>query len=114
MERRSVALDRIEEYQRRQGRLAPPFTLHLDERASALTVPRQAVFEREGKMVVYRQGTSELEPVEVTLGPGSAGRVVIESGLAPGDVVALADPNRKRERSETPQPGSSTPGTPAP
>lgn len=91
-------------------------TLHLDERASALTVPRQAVFEREGKMVVYRkgQGTGGLEPVAVTLGPGSAGRVVIESGLAPGDVVALADPNRKQEPSETPPSGSSTPGTPAP
>ena len=91
-------------------------TLHLDERASALTVPRQAVFEREGKMVVYRQKAGGLEPVAVTLGPGSAGRVVVESGLAPGDVVALADPNRKREPpgQETPQPGSSTPGTPAP
>lgn len=89
-------------------------TLNLDERPKALTVPRQAVFEREGKMVVYRQKAGgELEPVEVTLGPGSAGRVVVESGLRPGDVVALADPNRKEEPSETPSQGTA-PGTPAP
>lgn len=90
-------------------------TLILDERPRAITVPRQAVFEREGKMVVYRQAGEELEPVAVTLGPGSAGRVVIESGLAPGDVVALADPNRKPEEpSETPASGPAAPGAPAP
>lgn len=83
-------------------------TLELDERPRALTVPRQAVFEREGKMVVYRQEAGgALEPVAVTLGPGSAGRVVIESGLAAGDVVALVDPNRKPEPSATPAEGVS-------
>lgn len=89
-------------------------TLNLDERPKALTVPRQAVFEREGKMVVYRRERQEaggdLEPVEVTLGPGSAGRVVVESGLRPGDIVALSDPNRKQEPSDTPSEGT-TPGT---
>lgn len=84
--------------------------LLLDERPRALTVPRQAVFEREGKMVVYKSDGKDLEPVEVALGPGSAGRVVIESGLAAGDVVALVDPNRKEEPSGTPPSQGAAPG----
>jgi len=85
--------------------------LRLDGRAQALTVPRQAVFERDGKTVVYRKGRggAGFEPATVTLGPSGAGRVVIESGLAPGDVVALADPARPSAQ-ETPESESSPAG----
>jgi HlyD family secretion protein len=72
-------------------------TLTLDDRPDALTVPRQAVFEREGKTVVYRRRRDGFEPAEVTLGPSGAGKVVVEKGIAPGDVLALADPTRPRE-----------------
>jgi RND family efflux transporter MFP subunit len=73
--------------------------LLLDDRPDALTVPRQAVFDREGKMVVYRRrsGLGDFEPVEVALGPSGAGRVVVEKGLEPGDVVALRDPARPKK-----------------
>jgi HlyD family secretion protein len=71
--------------------------LALDDRRDAIAVPRQAVFEREGKMVVYRRKADGFEPVEVALGPSGAGRVVVEKGIAPGDVLALADPARRRE-----------------
>lgn len=65
----------------------------LEERERALVVPRQAVFEVDGKPVVYRlAGGGAFEPVEVELGGMSAGRVVVASGLAPGDRIALADP----------------------
>lgn len=64
------------------------------ERPDAIVVPRQAVFERDGLTIVYRRGTTGFEPVEVTLGAASAGRVVIESGLEPGDHIALRDPMR--------------------
>lgn len=72
-------------------------TLLLDERKSALLVPRQAVFDRDGRSVVYRKGgrgATGFEPVTVKLGPSTMGRVVIESGLAKGDVLALRDPTR--------------------
>ena len=72
-------------------------TLFLEERKEALAVPRQAVFEREGKMVVYRQTGEGFEPVEVTLGSSGAGKVVVEKGIAPGDRLALTDPTRPRE-----------------
>jgi HlyD family secretion protein len=72
-------------------------TLVLEERKEALAVPRQAVFEREGKMVVYRRKGDGFEPVEVTLGSSGAGKVVVEKGIAPGDLLALTDPTRPRE-----------------
>jgi multidrug efflux pump subunit AcrA (membrane-fusion protein) len=68
-------------------------TLILDK-ADALVLPRQAVIGKDGKNVVYRRGAHGFEPVEVELGAGTSGRVVIAKGLAAGDVVALRDPTR--------------------
>jgi HlyD family secretion protein len=68
-------------------------TLILD-RNEAVVVPRQAVFEKEGKTVVYRLGATGFEPVAVELGSSSAGRVVVDKGLAAGDRIALRDPTR--------------------
>ncbi len=62
------------------------------EQPDALVVPRQAVFDEEGKTVVYKKDGGDFVPVEVELGPASAGRVVILAGLEPGDRVALRDP----------------------
>lgn len=64
------------------------------ERPAAIVVPRQAVFDREGRTVVYRKSDGAFEPVEVVLGPASAGRVVVESGIAEGDEIALRDPQK--------------------
>jgi RND family efflux transporter MFP subunit len=72
-------------------------TLHLEQSANALLVPRQAVFEREGRMVVFRRNEHRqhgFEPVVVKLGASTVGRVVIASGIGAGDVLALRDPNR--------------------
>jgi multidrug efflux pump subunit AcrA (membrane-fusion protein) len=68
-----------------------------EERADALTVPRQAIFEVEGERVAYRRAGRAFEPVPVTLGPSALGRVVVESGLAATDSVALRDPRVKSE-----------------
>jgi HlyD family secretion protein len=88
-----LALDRTEPEVMKPGQRVRA-ALRLDERSAALTLPRQAVFERDGRMVVYRRGSAGFEPAEVELGPSGAGRVVIERGLAEGDVVALTDPSR--------------------
>ena len=69
-------------------------TLLLEERPGAVVVPLQAVFDKEGKRVVYRRGSSRFDPVKVVLGPSSFGRVVVETGLEEGDVIALRDPTR--------------------
>ncbi|MCX4246234.1 efflux RND transporter periplasmic adaptor subunit [Paraliomyxa miuraensis] len=68
-------------------------TIVLDQGA-ALVVPRQAVFERDGRLFVHREGAlGGFSEVEVKLGPSSAGRVVIAEGLEEGDRIALRDPN---------------------
>ncbi len=74
-------------------------TLFLEQRKGALLVPRQALFDREGRTVVYRRdaktpGGNGFVPVEVKLGPSSLGRVVVDSGLHAGDVLAMRDPTR--------------------
>ncbi|HEX4963688.1 MAG TPA: efflux RND transporter periplasmic adaptor subunit [Thermoanaerobaculia bacterium] len=74
-------------------------TLFLEQRKAALLVPRQALFDREGRTVVYRRdpksrGGNGFAPVEVKLGPSSLGRVVVDSGLHAGDVLAMRDPTR--------------------
>ncbi len=66
--------------------------LALDVRPDAISVPRNAIFEKDGKKVVYRRAGAEFAPVEVTLGPAAVGRVVVERGLAAGDEIALRDP----------------------
>jgi multidrug resistance efflux pump len=64
------------------------------EQGDAIVVPRQAVFERDGRMFVHREGGGgHFEEVEVKLGSSSAGRVVITEGLAEGDRIALRDPD---------------------
>lgn len=69
-------------------------TIVLDEKPDALSVPRSAVFDKDGKKLVYRKHGRAFDPVEVTLGSTAVGRVVVEKGLAAGDIVALRDPTR--------------------
>jgi HlyD family secretion protein len=83
----------------------------VERRPQALSVPRQAVFEREGKTVVYRKSATGFKPVAVALGPASAGRVVVERGLAAGDRVALRDPSQAPASPTAP--ASSSPPSPS-
>jgi multidrug efflux pump subunit AcrA (membrane-fusion protein) len=66
--------------------------LSLDARPDAVSIPRNAVFEKEGKKFVYKRMGAEFKPVDVTLGPAAVGRVVVEKGLEGGDEIALRDP----------------------
>lgn len=95
-----------------------------ERRASALSIPLEALQRREGKTVVYRlknnlppqeieearealEGRSKFvwlsenwkgyfEPVPVSAGIATLERVEIMSGLRPGDQVALEDVTRKK------------------
>jgi multidrug efflux pump subunit AcrA (membrane-fusion protein) len=70
----------------------------------ALVVPRQAVYERDGKPVVYLQRwLGSFDSVPVVLGPGALGRVVVRQGLKAGQVIALVEPGRSRERASSPK-----------
>jgi RND family efflux transporter MFP subunit len=69
-------------------------TITLEKSASAIAVPRQAIFDRDGQKIVYRRKDGKFEPVEVELGSASVGAIVVKKGLEPGDEIALRDPER--------------------
>ncbi len=54
--------------------------LEVENRANAVAIPRQALFETEGKKIVYRRKDGHFDPVDVTIGSSSAGRVVVTKG----------------------------------
>ena len=87
-----VELDRTDREVMKPGQRVRA-TIVLDQE-DAIVVPRQAVFERDSKSVVYKQTPTGFEPIVVELGAATSGRVVIKSGLAAGDVIALRDPTR--------------------
>jgi HlyD family secretion protein len=79
-----------------EPRLRPGMTarveIQVEERRQALSVPLEAVFERDGQSVVYLPGRRP-RPREVVLGPSNADFVVVEKGLARGERVLLRDPS---------------------
>jgi HlyD family secretion protein len=80
-----------------EPRLRPGMTarvqIEVEERKQALYVPLEAVFERNGRSIVYLTGRRPT-PREVVLGPSNADFVVIEKGLARGQRVRLRDPEQ--------------------
>ena len=71
--------------------------LEVENIARAFAIPRQALFEKEGKRLVYRKRGAKFEPVEVVISSSSAGRVVVTKGLVEGDELALQDPTEERD-----------------
>jgi hypothetical protein len=67
--------------------------IKLEEAEGVVAIPRGALFEKDGKRVVYRREAGDFVPVEVTVGRNSVSRIVVETGLRPGDHVALRDPS---------------------
>lgn len=67
--------------------------LDVESRANVFAIPRQAMFEKEGKRIVYRKRGAKFEAVPVEIGSTTAGRVVVTKGLSAGDEVALKEPS---------------------
>lgn len=65
-----------------------------DQVKNALLLPRQAIFEKDGKPVVYVRRGTEFDAQPIKILHRSESRVVVE-GLAEGTEVALADPNKR-------------------
>jgi HlyD family secretion protein len=66
--------------------------IEVEEKARALFVPLEAVFEKDGRHVCYVVQRGRLRERAVALGSANRDFVVIERGLEPGDRVALRDP----------------------
>jgi HlyD family secretion protein len=72
--------------------------LEVENQTNAFAIPRQALFEKNGKRIVYVKKGDTFAAAEVTIGSSSAGRVVVTKGLHKGDEIALEDPDVDEER----------------
>ncbi len=85
---------------------------------NALHLPAQAIFEKDGKPLVYLKKGNRFEEHLVKLARRTESTVVLAEGLQAGEVVALADPNAKpsdKKKKETSSSGGGNPmgGVPA-
>ncbi len=69
--------------------------IQVDELADVLSVPLQAVYDKEGKRFCYRVVKGRWERAEVVLGASSDTMVEVKSGLSEGDELLLSDPESK-------------------
>ena len=62
-----------------------------------LYIPLDAVFEKDGRTLVYRVVDGQAVEQEVTLGKKNEDFVIVEEGLAPTDRIALRDPTQSAD-----------------
>jgi len=87
----TVALDRTDLAVMKPGARVRA-VLEIENRANVFSIPRQALFEKEGKRLVYRKHGDRFDPIPVEIATSSPGRVVVTKGIASGDELALRDP----------------------
>jgi HlyD family secretion protein len=79
-------------------RLRPGFAAQLsirgDQLSNAVSIPSEAVFDREGKKIVYCKQHGSFDAQQVKIRALSEGRAVLE-GIRPGTVVALVNPEAR-------------------
>jgi hypothetical protein len=63
----------------------------------ALSIPRQALFQRDGKQVVYSQRGEAWESREVRVRYFTESRAVVD-GLSENTLVALVDPDLQKSK----------------
>jgi HlyD family secretion protein len=101
----AVQLDRAD------PRLRPGFEAQLsilgDHLTRAVSLPAEAIFEHEGKKIVYCERGRGFEMQEVKVLALSEGRAIVE-GVPVGTVVALVNPDKKRS-GKPKEGGSATP-----
>src|SRR6266576_3147834 len=79
------------------ARLRPGFAVRLgilgDNLSRAVSIPGEAVFEHDGKKVVYCKRNRGFEMQEVKVRALSEGRAILD-GISPGTIVALVNPEK--------------------
>jgi hypothetical protein len=93
----TVLLDRTDRTMMKPGARVRA-VLEVENLANAFSIPRQALFEKEGKKLVYRKHGQKFDAVPVQIGTSSSGRIVVIRGLVRGDEIALRDPTEKEMR----------------
>lgn len=81
----------------------------VDEVKDAITVPMQAVFEKDGKPIVYVKTAAGYEPRVLTPARRTESTMVVADGIKPGDVIALSDPFDTRKSKSQQQESTGAP-----
>lgn len=72
----------------------------IDEIPGVISVPLEAVFEKNNQTFTYVMDGSSFDEREVELGTRGEDFVVIANGLEDGDVIALRDPTNENDRNK--------------
>ena len=86
----------------------------VEKMANALHVPAQAVFEKDGKAVVFVQTGGRFEQRPVQLEKRSESLMVLKGGVKPGEVIAMSDPYARKADKKGDKKGSGGAGMPLP
>ncbi len=70
-------------------------TVIVERVPNAITVPAQATFQKSGHSVAYVWNGSAFQERSIEIGRRNGDRILVASGLHPGDRVALRDPAEK-------------------
>jgi HlyD family secretion protein len=85
------------------ARLRPGFAVRMsilgDHLAHAVSIPGEAIFDHDGKKIVYCKRSHGFEMQEVKVRAISEGRAILD-GVTPGTVVALVNPEKKQSGKE--------------
>jgi HlyD family secretion protein len=63
---------------------------------NAVHIPAQAVFDKEGKLIVYVKNGNKFEERQIKIAKRSESTLVIASGLKANEVIALTDPTARK------------------
>jgi HlyD family secretion protein len=107
----TVALDETDPRRMKPGQRVSA-VIELERLGDVLVVPRQAVFEEDGRYFVFRRDGGAFEERTVEVAATGTGRVAIRSGIEAGDRVALSDPRRPSPEAAEPAADASA-GAPA-
>ncbi len=85
----------------------------VDKVQNAINVPIQAVFEKDGKQVVYVKVGNRFEAREIKPLKRSENVMIVSSGVKVGDVIAMANPDAKPgDKKKTEKSGGAAAGLP--
>jgi HlyD family secretion protein len=79
----------------------------LEKVSNAVHVPAQAVFEKDGKLVVFVKNGNRFEERPFTPLKRSESTILVAKGLEPGELVALADPTVRKDDKKKGKAGAS-------
>lgn len=86
----------------------------IDQVPNVIYIPREAVFDKDGKRIVYLKDGSSFDERQVETGVKSENYVVVSKGLTPGEEVALIDPHLRLNQLEDQESGPQNASSPMP